>query len=66
MSPQRSALLASCSSSQLSTVSKVGFGERAKRFALIIDDLKVTYVGIEDAGAGGVGPSGVEAVLAKL
>lgn len=46
------------------TVSHVGFGERAKRFALIIDDLKVTYVG-EETGPG-VGPSGAEAVLAKL
>ncbi|KAM0751607.1 Redoxin [Meredithblackwellia eburnea MCA 4105] len=45
-------------------LSKVGFGKRAKRFALVIDDLKVTYVGIESGP--GVGPSGAEAVLAKL
>ncbi|KAI5480180.1 peroxiredoxin 5, atypical 2-Cys peroxiredoxin [Pseudohyphozyma bogoriensis] len=45
-------------------LSKMGFGTRAKRFALIIDDLKVTYAGIEEGG--GVGPSGAEAVLAKL
>ncbi|BGO92150.1 hypothetical protein NBRC10512_000881 [Rhodotorula toruloides] len=45
-------------------LSHVGFGERAKRFALVVDDLKVTYVG-EETGPG-VGPSGAEAVLAKL
>ncbi|GAA5891664.1 hypothetical protein JCM6882_006160 [Rhodosporidiobolus microsporus] len=45
-------------------LSHVGFGKRAKRFALVIDDLKVTYVG-EETGPG-VGPSGAEAVLAKL
>lgn len=45
-------------------LSHVGFGERAKRFALVIDDLKVTYVG-EETGPG-VGLSGAEAVLAKL
>ncbi|KAG0653949.1 hypothetical protein C6P46_002056 [Rhodotorula mucilaginosa] len=45
-------------------LSHVGFGERAKRFTLVIDDLKVTYVG-EETGPG-VGPSGAEAVLAKL
>ncbi|TNY20683.1 Redoxin [Rhodotorula diobovata] len=52
-------------------LSHVGFGVRAKRFALIVDDLKaslplilVTYVG-EETGPG-VGPSGAEAVLAKL
>ncbi|BGP56037.1 hypothetical protein JCM8202_005181 [Rhodotorula sphaerocarpa] len=45
-------------------LSHVGFGERAKRFALVIDDLKVTYVG-EETGPG-VGPSGAEAVLSKL
>jgi len=45
-------------------VSKVGFGERASRFALVIDDLKATYVGVESGP--GVGPSGAEAVLAAL
>ncbi|KAL8291854.1 hypothetical protein RQP46_002112 [Phenoliferia psychrophenolica] len=45
-------------------LSHVGFGKRAARFAAVIDDLKVTYIGIESGG--GVGPSGVEAVLAKL
>ncbi|ORY08420.1 Redoxin [Basidiobolus meristosporus CBS 931.73] len=44
--------------------SKFTMGERTKRFALVIDDLKVTYVGIESQP--GVGPSGVEAVLAAL
>ncbi|GAA5971028.1 hypothetical protein JCM11641_004118 [Rhodosporidiobolus odoratus] len=45
-------------------LSRVGFGKRAKRFALVIDDLKVTYVG-EETGPG-VGASGAEAVLASL
>ncbi|GAA6058956.1 hypothetical protein JCM10212_002908 [Sporobolomyces blumeae] len=45
-------------------LSHVGFGERAKRFAMIVDDLKVTYLGVETDG--GVGPSGLEAVQAKL
>jgi len=66
-------------------VSSVGFGERAKRFAMIVDDLKVctapslvphssqtdlvvclqvTYLGVESGP--GVGPSGIEAVQAKL
>jgi alkyl hydroperoxide reductase 1 len=45
-------------------VSKVGFGERASRAALVIDDLKVTYIGIEEGP--GVGPSGADAVLAAL
>ncbi|KAJ1963568.1 peroxiredoxin type-2 [Dipsacomyces acuminosporus] len=37
---------------------------RLARFALIIEDLKVTYVGVESAP--GVTASGAEAVLAKL
>ncbi|KAK4705109.1 alkyl hydroperoxide reductase 1, partial [Phenoliferia sp. Uapishka_3] len=45
-------------------LSHVGFGKRASRFAAVIDDLKVTYIGVETDG--GVGPSGVDAVLAKL
>ncbi|GAA5931360.1 hypothetical protein JCM3775_005004 [Rhodotorula graminis] len=45
-------------------LSHVGFGVRAKRFALVVDDLKVTYVGIEEGP--GVSSSGAEAVLAKL
>lgn len=40
-------------------------GKRASRFALIIDDLKATYVGVEER-ASSVSSSGVEAVLAKL
>lgn len=45
-------------------VSHVGFGERAARFAMVIDDLKVSYIGIESGG--GVSVSGADAVLAKL
>ncbi|GAA5910419.1 thioredoxin peroxidase AHP1 [Sporobolomyces salmoneus] len=45
-------------------LSAVGFGERAKRFALILDDLKVTYLGVETGP--GVNASGFEAVQAKL
>ncbi|KAF9580865.1 hypothetical protein BGW38_002328, partial [Lunasporangiospora selenospora] len=37
---------------------------RPKRFALIADDLKVTYIGVETAA--GVTVSGVDAVLAAL
>ncbi|KAF9927985.1 hypothetical protein FBU30_002729 [Linnemannia zychae] len=44
---------------------KIGFGAvRAMRFALIADNLKVTYVGVEDGP--GVTVSGVDAVLAEL
>jgi len=46
-------------------LSSHGLGKRANRFALVLDDLKVTYVGIEEA-AGSVTVSGVEAVLSKL
>ncbi|EGG11195.1 uncharacterized protein MELLADRAFT_92335 [Melampsora larici-populina 98AG31] len=42
-----------------------GLGTRANRFALIIDDLKVTYVGVEKS-AGDVSVSGADAVLPKL
>lgn len=42
-----------------------GLGKRAARFALVIDDLKVTYVGIEEQ-AGNVSVSGADAVIAKL
>lgn len=42
-----------------------GLGTRANRFALIIDDLKVTYVGVEKS-AGEVSVSGADAVLPKL
>ncbi|GAA5897895.1 hypothetical protein JCM5296_004963 [Sporobolomyces johnsonii] len=45
-------------------LSRVGFGERSARFAMVVDDLKVTYIGVESGP--GVGPSGAEAVLAKL
>ncbi|CAO3641747.1 unnamed protein product [Cunninghamella blakesleeana] len=41
-----------------------GMGIRPKRFALIVDDLTVTYVGVE-AGAG-LAESGADAVLQKL
>ena len=45
-------------------LSHVGFGKRSARFAAVIDDLKVSYIGVESGP--GVGPSGVDAVLAKL
>ena len=41
-----------------------GMGVRAQRFALILKDGRVTYVGVEEPGAFGV--SSAEAVLAKL
>ncbi|CAH7678641.1 Redoxin [Phakopsora pachyrhizi] len=46
-------------------LSSNGLGKRGTRFALIIDDLKVKYVGIEPA-PGSVTVSGVDSVLAKL
>ena len=42
----------------------MGLGIRTARFAMIIDDLKVTYLGVEEAA--GVDVSGADAVLAKL
>jgi alkyl hydroperoxide reductase 1 len=45
------------------TVAKMG-AMRSKRFAMVIEDLKVTYLGVENAP--GVTVSGVDAVLAKL
>ncbi|KAG0142627.1 hypothetical protein CROQUDRAFT_662342 [Cronartium quercuum f. sp. fusiforme G11] len=42
-----------------------GLGVRSNRFALIIDDLKVAYIGVE-ASAGEVSVSGAGAVLPKL
>lgn len=41
-----------------------GMGIRSKRFAIVVDDLIVKYVGVETAS--GVNVSGAEAVLAKL
>ena len=41
-----------------------GMGIRAQRFALIVKDGRVTYVGVEEPG--GFGVSSAEAVLAKL
>ncbi|KAI8342829.1 Redoxin [Chlamydoabsidia padenii] len=41
-----------------------GMGIRSKRFAIVVDDLTVTYVGVETAR--GVSVSGADAVLAKL
>ena len=40
------------------------FGTRTKRYAIVLDDLKVTYVGVEPAGD--VSVSGAPAVLAAL
>ncbi|CAO3693442.1 hypothetical protein G6F70_003768 [Rhizopus microsporus] len=45
-------------------LTKAGMGIRSKRFAIIVDDLVIKYVGVEDAP--GVTASGAEAVLAKL
>ncbi|KAI1298106.1 hypothetical protein EDD11_006878 [Mortierella claussenii] len=46
-------------------LTKAGMGAiRSKRFALVADDLKVTYIGVETAG--GVSVSGADAVLAHL
>lgn len=46
-------------------LTKIGFGPtRSLRFALVADDLKVTYLGIETAS--GVSVSGADAVLAAL
>ncbi|KAJ8655756.1 hypothetical protein O0I10_008642 [Lichtheimia ornata] len=44
--------------------SKGGLGTRSKRFAIVVDDLKVKYVGVEDAP--GLTVSSVESVLAQL
>jgi peroxiredoxin len=41
-----------------------GMGVRSKRFAIVVDDLVVKYVGVEPAP--GTNVSGAEAVLAKL
>ncbi|EEB90647.1 hypothetical protein MPER_11118, partial [Moniliophthora perniciosa FA553] len=45
-------------------LSHLGFGTRTARYALIINDLKVEYVGVEPAP--GVTVSGADAVLSKL
>jgi len=44
--------------------SAVGLGIRLNRFAMVIDDLKVTYFGVEEAP--GVDVSSAESVLGKL
>jgi alkyl hydroperoxide reductase 1 len=44
-------------------LTKAGMGIRSKRFALVVDDLKVTYVGVDDSG---VDQSGPDAVLKSL
>ncbi|GAA99103.1 uncharacterized protein L969DRAFT_49595 [Mixia osmundae IAM 14324] len=46
-------------------LSAVGFGVRSARFAMIIDDLKVAYIGVEDSPSD-VNVSSKEAVLAHL
>jgi alkyl hydroperoxide reductase 1 len=45
-------------------LTKNGMGIRSKRFAIVVDDLVVKYVGVEQAP--GVTSSGADAVLAKL
>ncbi len=44
--------------------SRFGMGTRSRRYAAIVDDGVVTYMGVEPAGD--VGVSGAEAVLKKL
>ena len=41
-----------------------GMGVRSKRFAMLLDDLVVKYLGVEDSGE--IGVSSADAVLAKL
>ncbi|CAL1710419.1 unnamed protein product [Somion occarium] len=48
----------------LSKANELGLGLRTSRFALILDDLKITYLGVEPAR--GVTVSGADAVLAAL
>ena len=45
-------------------LSKAGLGSRSKRYAMVLDDGVVTYLGVESAP--GVSVSGAEAVLAAL
>ncbi|KDR79315.1 hypothetical protein GALMADRAFT_243269 [Galerina marginata CBS 339.88] len=45
-------------------LSQMGLGVRTARYAMILDDLEVKYIGIEPAP--GVTVSGADAVLAKL
>ncbi|EMD32375.1 peroxiredoxin PRX5 [Gelatoporia subvermispora B] len=45
-------------------LSAVGFGTRTARYAIVLDDLKVKYLGVEPER--GVTVSGAEAVLAAL
>lgn len=45
-------------------LTKNGMGIRSKRFAILVDDLIVKYIGVEQAP--GVSVSGADAVLAKL
>ncbi|KAI0076488.1 Redoxin [Panus rudis PR-1116 ss-1] len=42
----------------------MGFGKRTARFAIVLDDLKVKYIGVEPGP--GVSVSGADAVLAAL
>jgi peroxiredoxin len=41
-----------------------GMGRRSKRYAAVVDDGVVTYLGVESGG--GVGVSGADAVLGAL
>ncbi|KAG0170753.1 hypothetical protein DFQ28_003141 [Apophysomyces sp. BC1034] len=45
-------------------LTRAGLGIRSQRFALLVDDLVVKYVGVEDGP--GVSVSGVDAILSKL
>lgn len=42
-----------------SDMTKLGMGIRSKRFALVVDDLKVTYVGVDESSVDKSGPDGV-------
>lgn len=44
-------------------LTKAGLGIRSQRFALVVDDLKVTYVGVDDSGVDKSGPAGVLTAL---
>jgi peroxiredoxin len=44
-------------------LSKMGMGVRSKRFALVVDDLKVIYIGVDESG---VDKSGPDAILSSL
>ncbi|KAI9247939.1 Redoxin [Helicostylum pulchrum] len=44
-------------------LTKAGMGVRSQRFALVVDDLKVKYVGVDESGVEKSGPKGVLTAL---